>query len=986
MSTPHLSFAKYLEQARRLTWQRLSARALVLWVGASLLLIAACGLYSAWSGRGDLARVLCIAGMALSAWVCASERWARFGRNAPTLDRCAQAIAQVPDPRDPTLRQDIAAAWSLSSQTDAPGSPGLRELYLRRVQARLGELPVQDALPPLPSRQAWVTLLAGVGLCLIGVTFWTSAFTSLWAGTDARAPLAPQVFWRSLGLKLTFPPKAQRAPKHLEPVAGQLSLPVGTQLELLVNMPPGERFSSLALQDRKAKLRIPLTLHSSATKGQVFSGTLNVKQPLQLELEGVDKESSELRPKHGAAFSIAAMKDKAPQVELAPGPSTQRSDRDASLPVTIHARDDFGLRTLSLHYQSPGQAAASIPIELKGQPKKYKDTFIWNLSSIPIEQRSDLVYWIEARDNDTKINPKDHRPGNTSKTSPRTLIVEDARAQHQRLLGQLAALRDEAVDLLALHMGQARTGSNARGLNTRLEHAKTVQERSTRFLANLASLITALKKDRFAARSTRRVLSQIHLRSQERHELSAPILRFIYANQKRKLNAHSLLHIPWPEKNAPTYPATVPLNSERIGAALLEWNKLLPRTKTQLEDDILRLDDLVDSELMDQLESLMADLKKAQKQLVRWLDALDMSDPKSKARVDQLQARIKLDMQRIQELQALLRDEVDPGFFNQDALAELAARMKHQSIKEKLDQGDVEGAKQAAKSQLSKMEAVQKEMQQKAPPSEHLSPKEKAQRYLRRQLAQLKDQQADLEAQTPQAPGHSVHPTDNDLRFAKELQEKLSKIQDTQLNKPGRKALQAAHDALEDLRDHQASPADRYLATEQLRHQLKEALRGTPKSERARLSALLQKSQRHADSNPSQRQAQDQQRQGSQERLSKKLQALSQAPEGQEAMNPQLQRHIDDARSSMQDSADALGHGRGLRSRLAQQSAQRKIQSAIDELSQAPPPPPPSGSQEVSMQAKQDKTLREAVLEALEKDSNSLRPDARAYYESLLEP
>lgn len=985
MSNPPASFAAYLEQVRRLTWQRLSVRALVLWIGVSLLLIAACGLYSAWSGRGDLARVLCLCGMALAAWVCSSERWVNFGRQAPTIDSCASAIAKVPDPSNAVLRQDIAAAWSLSAQEQGSGSPALRELYLRRVQARLPELSVQEALPPPSSRKVWTTVLLGAGLCLFGVTLWTSAFTSLWTGHDARPPLASKVFWHSIGVRLTFPKKVQRAQTYLEPVAGQLSLPVGSQLEVLVHMPPHEHFSSLVLRDRSA-MEIPLQREGQDGSAQRYVGNVEVARPLELELIGVDKESSAQRPKHGAAFSIAALPDKPPQVELAPGPQTQRSDRDASLAVEIDARDDFGLGELSLHYQSPGQPAASLPIDLKGQPKQFKDTYVWNLSSIPVEQRSDLVYWIEARDNDSELSPKDGRPGKVSRTSPRTLIVEDARATHQRNLRQLAALRDEAVDLLAQYMQPTLPGQSLRGSSQRLDHATNVQERSTRFLSNLSRLIVALEADTFVARSTRRVLSQVHKTSQARHDLAAPVLRFIYANRRNKPGSRPLLRNPWPELNAPKYPAAVHLSPERIAVALHEWTKLTPRTTIQLEDNILRLDDLVDAELMDQLDSLMAALKKAQKKLVRWLDTLDMSDPKSKARVEQLQARIHLDMQRIQELQALLRDEVDPGFFNQDALAELAARMKHQSIKEKLDHGDLEGAKQAAKSQLSKMESVQDDLQEQSEQPKHLTAKEKAQRYLRRQIANIKDQQADLEEQTKSNAQQSTHSAETDEAFAKDIQNRLSKIKDTEFNEPGRKALRAAQDALEDLRNQNASTADRHLALEQLRHQLKEAQHGAPSSERTPLTALFKQSQARANQSPGQPAPEDQARKQGQQAMFKQLSDLGAAPEGQEAMTPTLHRHLKEAGSSMQDSADALGSGRPLRSRLAQQAAQTKLQSALDELSEAPPPPPPSGAEQVSMQAKQDKSLREAVLEALEKDSNTLSPGARAYYESLLEP
>lgn len=998
MSTPPPDLSPYLQEVRRIAWRRVTLRCaadLALLISGNLLVW---GIYGIWSGRGDLVLELCAGGILLGGLLILRQHWINLRRRTWTLQDCARSIAQVGSSHDPArqeLREDIAAAFALA-QRQARGSlrnssPALELLYLRRVQSELPALPAAQALPESPWRvRASALLLLGT-LLASAYLLWPHCGSALLLGQDTRPPRAAQQFWSALELRLHFPPHTQRKEQRLKVVTGQLDLPEGTRMQIWVDVPARLRFSKIEL--RAAKENFSLELKKSEQRPEPtlerFAGAWTVKGPTALELFGSDIQSSPKRPKHAPAFSILPLPDQAPQIELAPRAQRQQGDRESSIEVKMDVRDDFGLRALALYYQAPGKAAQSLPIDLQGQPRQFSGSYHWDLSSIPVETRSELSYWIEARDNDPRLNPKDQRPGKTTRSSKRSLSLDDARGRHQELLRQLAALRDQAVDLLAAKM-QPLLGAkrSARGLRTRIHEAQRLHQSAESFLSNLSGLTDAMMSDKFAARSTIRVLSEIHARSSEDHEKAAPILRFIFKNWVDERGVDPSLFDPDLENDVggaerfmrPDFPV------DRLRSALNEWLRLQPASQRLFEDEIIRLDDLVDAELLEQLQSLLSRVKAGQKKLMAWLETLDPQDQAARDRIVQLEARLRMDMQRIEELRAHLREEVDPDFFNEDALAELAARMKHLSIEAKLAKNDLRGAKDSAQSQLDQMQSVQEDLESKDTPSEQLNPQERAARFLRKALAQLQEDQTDLLARNPnlqlQAPNNAAQ----DQEFAKTFREKTSAIQDTQLSRPGRRAFERARDALDVLVQDPGSSDARARAAERLAHELLQASEGAPKAQRRRLQDLLRSVQTRIDQGAAQADAQAPERAQTQNTIAQKIEQLGKDERGQAAMKRDLQQLFSQARSAMRRSQEALAQGRSFRAGLEQQAAQRKMERAQEELSDAPPPPPPKGAPPGSTQAQRDLSLRKAVLEALKKQgADALSPSTRAYYESLLE-
>ncbi len=93
-----------------------------------------------------------------------------------------------------------------------------------------------------------------------------------------------------------------------------------------------------------------------------------------------------------------------------------------------------------------------------------------------------------------------------------------------------------------------------------------------------------------------------------------------------------------------------------------------------------------------------------------------------------------------------------------------------------------------------------------------------------------------------------------------------------------------------------------------------------------------------------------------------------------------------DADGSMERSADELGKDGTERALQAQNGAWNALQRAIDSLREGPPPPPPQGgSHDASTEAERDRSLRDALMEAMkEKSPDGYDAPVKRYYEELL--
>src|SRR5690606_3775132 len=271
----------------------------------------------------------------------------------------------------------------------------------------------------------------------------------------------------------------------------------------------------------------------------------------------------------------------------------------------------------------------------------------------------------------------------------------------------------------------------------------------------------------------------------------------------------------------------------------------------QLEDEIIRLDDLVDGELIRQLEALTARLEASQQKLVELLEQLKAGDESVRPQIEQLQERIREDMRRFQETRQKLSKELGNEFFNRDAFESLEKMMERQDAMQALRDGDIDRALQQARESLDQMrgvnDAVQERLSQSGEDS-RLDPEQEARMKLLRELSRLQDAQTGLTERAgdlDRAWREAVDETDTKSqasetqRAASELLEQLSEVNDARLSREGRERFEDAREALQRLRESATSKETRERAlpqwdeARQARRALEDARSGTPKDSRA---------------------------------------------------------------------------------------------------------------------------------------------------------
>jgi hypothetical protein len=1011
----------YLAAVRRVEVQRGSARLLLgglaLTCGWAALVVGAV----AWSLRGDLGRSLGpgIGGALLVCGVFVGVR-TLFARTRSPL-ALARAIARTPGPlrgrafdsrertRDEVLRHELLGAtelWQaieLEREADMLGSPELAAAYVERLGQSTFDLDPRFALAK-PLWSSWIavslaTLLA-FGL-LVTSERGAHALTLLEAGIDGRPLPPPTPVWSALELELDYPEHTRRPDRRVANPSGALRMPAGTRV----------RFDMLASDPEVSQIRVVLvhdaTELSRAAEPEVhtlspddtghFRGELTVRAAGTWTAVVTDDEDEDARTApRSPPMRLELEPDSPPEVELQPLPESQREASETDhVELRFAARDDFGVVEAELVYELAEGERHRLPAgEAPGRAaRNWRHRYTWDLSTIPLEQRSELVYWIEVRDNDPGLGlvPLPGGPGKIAASARQRLTVHDDEAEHASNIRDLMAIRDTAVDLLAARLTTtAFESDNEDGELRRLSQARQIHEAAATLLTMIAGAVDALALDTMVDEREVETLASIHARLLELH--------------REEIELHDRLP-----------PQAELERSEDIDPLLRELARHNPREVTQLEDEIIRLDDLVDGEIIKRVEALVARLEASQRKLVEKLEQLAAGDESVRPEIEQLEQRIREDMQRLQDARSQLRKELGDEWMNLDAFKAMEARLRNQALLERLRRGDVEGALEQAREGLDAIAKMRSQVQKQSAESPvALSEEDRKRMKLLRELGRLQDEQTGLRADTRalreqwrdavgdrQADPDAVEQA---ARDAAKLREDLDAINDARLSRAGRRAWEDAREALQRLeaaaQDGQASELELFEAAREAADALEQAGAGaeSDESEGKRLGELGRRaerlSQRLGEPLPGPGEVLDEAGRERLEQLAEAQQGLRERAErlrddsAADILPPQGRQAMQSADRGMQRAHDRLDEpadpmlDEALR---GEESAWQGLQRAIDSLRQSSPPPPSGASGESSTEADRDRSLRDQVVEAMrEGDRDGFDEDTKRYYEELL--
>jgi hypothetical protein len=1027
---------RHFLRAARVAARRLRIRAALadlMVAGGALLLVA--GWLAAWSLRGDLAARWLPWAAGATAGLVVLATW-RQTRHAGDRGRAAAAIARLGGPlaRPPLsdaavaahrlLRHEILGAFELAEtlrgeQRLPPGGQGSAALarhYIEGVETRLRRADIDPAYA-LPRPRWRPRAAAALAVALLGVATWVSGPLAdglglLVAGLDARPPVPPRAVWANLTLELTYPPYTGRPPRTVPNPSGALRAVAGTVVTLqMTAREPAAGGRIVVSRDGETADDLPppdvVDLQPTDDTGLHFTGEFTVRASGAWTVVLLDEADDALddASRRSPALPLSREPDRAPEIELAPLRSDQREVRETDqVEIEFTARDDFGLASAELVYQLPDATAHRLPISDEGSTERtWRRRYRWDISQIPVSERSEVLYWIEVRDNDPGLGlvPLPDPPGKVSKSATARLVVRDDEAEHATNIVKLRDIRDQAVDLLAARMTSRAfprpddaAGAPPR-LASRVAMARDILSRSGRLLAMLAEAIDALSMDTLTRERDVATLTEVHKR--------------LIALHRDELKLH--------EEVPPGRELTDPDSAETSMGALAKHNEV--ETK-QLEDEIIRLDDLVDGQIIERLEGLVARLEATQRKIVELLEQLAAGDESVRGQIEQLVARRREDLRRIAEARAMLRTEVDEEFMNLDAFAVLERMRQQGELEEMLERGEVDEALERARGDLDEVEGLRDEVQDRlgdATEAPQLSEEERTRMKLLRELSKLQDDESTLRAETRRkheswreaVREQTASPSDLESarKSAASLSEALEEINDARLGREGRRGLDDAKEALRKLRDAgepragaEAPPVSALDLAEtagKAARGLLEAMQGAESVEREgkalrRVSKKLDALQRDldgvlprpADTLPSDDIAElDEMRQrqrGIRQRAGELLKGELADPlpsEGRQAM-----RRADRA---MLDAAGELDDRDAGQAVPGQDRAWQAIQQAIDSLRRGPPPPPPRASGDASTEADRDRSLRDELMDAMkEKPPAGYDQPVKRYYEELL--
>jgi uncharacterized protein (UPF0147 family) len=978
---------------------------------------------------------------------------------------------------DLALRWEILGAAELDQALNPrPGDavvpgPGSRELagaYVHAVAARLRACDPGLAAPPLRLRAPALALAAlGLGGALLSSRDdFVHGLALLFSAEDGTPPVPPEPLWSNLELTLVAPGHAARPARTVRNPSGKLRVLAGTRIDL--ELTPRRPFTALHLivaHDALAAGTTPPPERNDlgVEPDGTWRGSFVVRGSGSWHLVA-DEEP-------GPAFGLELEPDDPPEVELAPLPRSQGelSERDA-VELRFKARDDFGLAQATLVFE--GADKQEIRLDAGAPPpgaRSWQHRYTWDLSSVPIGDRNELTYWIEVRDNDPGLGlePLADPPGKPARSARMRLSIRDEEREHAENLTSLAALRDASVDLLARRMIRedpalaaakaavpetmseqpaatpppsaavaradipdsdfpysdfpdsdfaaddfaaddipdsnfrstvptaGRAGKKVEAVPQRpaaeldaLRSARDLLSTSEQLLAALREAIDALSVDTLISPRDVATLTAIHRRLLDLHRVEAA------------------LHVELPPD----------LGARRPIAALLK--RLAAhnhRQVTQLEDEIIRLDDLVDDQVVAQIEQLVARLQASQQKLVDLLEKLKAGDESVRGEIDQLQQRIREDLRRLSEARARLDKEVGQEFLNLDAFQALEARMRNQDVGEQLRRGDVDGALDQARDALDELRNLRDDVQQRLADTGRddvpLSPQERARMETMRELSRLQDDEVGLRSDTralhqhwrSQAERQPLDPTiaKKVAQKAAALRKDLEAINDARLGRDARRALEDAREQLQQLEGESAADSARALQAFEAAQRAAQALQraaagaGENSAERRNLERAGSQAQRVQDQLggelpapeaglKSEQLAKFQAAQERQAGLRGRAQQLLEGSSG-EALGEPGKQALRAALEGMQGSDSALGQRRGGPALDAQNDVIGALQRALDSMRQSSPPGAAASQQPSSTETERDRSLRDELMDAMKEGAPAgFDQEVERYYEELL--
>ena len=512
-----------------------------------------------------------------------------------------------------------------------------------RTASQVGVLAVGDVAPAAPIKRP-AQLFGGlialyVMLVLVAPGALKRAAQTLLRPGPLTAEEAGEPIVGDLTLTLVYPKYSGLQPKVVPSTSGDITALRGTEIRIETRALVPAKQASLVVGDDQvnaAKLdNGQITTKFIADKASTYRFVLGLPGGRQL--------------REPIAHKIDLDPDRAPRVDLF-APS---EDLEVSGPKIVEvgyaAEDDYGLSEVQLVWQAQGGAEQRKVLRAGIGTRSAQGRFDWDLAEVGLRPGMRVAYRIEARDNDDVGGP------NVGSSRTFYLRLTSAREKHEARVERQA----ELLELLLRNLGDRLELAGVTGfpLVDRITHAHEGEQQAVTLAAQLADDI---KGDSMAPKELRPVLTGMAERiSKLLRDEEEPLTAARHHREFREtaLREHSQKHV------------------------------------GELEQDVLKLDDLIGRQRLEDVAALADEASQARDRLKQLLEKYKKTRDEATRR--ELEREMRELAQRLREIQQKLAElaakkEVPDEFLNakmdKNALADL------EKLEDMIRKGDVEAA------------------------------------------------------------------------------------------------------------------------------------------------------------------------------------------------------------------------------------------------------------------------------------------------------
>jgi hypothetical protein len=178
--------------------------------------------------------------------------------------------------------------------------------------------------------------------------------------------------------------------------------------------------------------------------GKKISGQFVLLQSQRYQIQVEDALGFRNTP---IAYEVTVRPDGFPTVELLTPVEDLEVNGDEILTLEFSANDDFGIQEISLVPKIGDDREGKISVYRESNKKLLaRERFSWDLGKLGLREKEEVVYHLEALDNDTISGPK------VGSSRALRLRLKDLKGENRRIAEMVQDLSRQMLDLLADHL------------------------------------------------------------------------------------------------------------------------------------------------------------------------------------------------------------------------------------------------------------------------------------------------------------------------------------------------------------------------------------------------------------------------------------------------------------------------------------------------------------------------------------------------------